>query len=97
VPTVRRKRFRENRWEVILRQAPSITPILVRPTVTYDRWFDQAHGKLRAEHAWVKLHVMVGTVTNVVTSVEVSSAADCPLLPVLLGNVGFGRTPTPTP
>ena len=39
-------------------------------TVTYDRWFDQAHGKLRAEHAWVKLHVMVGTVTNVVTGVR---------------------------
>jgi transposase len=53
-------------------------------TVTYDRWFDQAHGKLRAEHAWVKLHVMVGTVTNVVTGVRVSSEADCPLLPALL-------------
>jgi len=53
-------------------------------TVTYDRWFDQAHGKLRAEHAWVKLHVMVGTVTNVVTGVKVSSEGDCPLLPALL-------------
>jgi hypothetical protein len=40
-------------------------------TVTYDRWFDQRHGKLRAEHAWVKLHVMIGTVTNVVTGVSV--------------------------
>src|SRR6185436_10504922 len=53
-------------------------------TVTYDRWFYQAHGKLRAEHAWVKLHVMIGTVTNVVTGVRVSSEADCPLLPALL-------------
>ena len=53
-------------------------------TVTYDRWFDQKHGKLRAEHPWVKLHVMIGTVTNVVTGVKVSNEADCPLLPELL-------------
>jgi hypothetical protein len=42
-------------------------------TVTYDRWF-----------AWVKLHVMIGTVTNVVTGVKVSSEGDCPVLPELL-------------
>lgn len=53
-------------------------------TVTYDRWFDQKHGKLAARHAWVKLHVMIGTATNVVTGVKVSSEADCPLLPELL-------------
>lgn len=53
-------------------------------TVTYDRWFDQKHGKLMAEHAWVKLHVMIGTATNVVTSAKISSAGDCPLLPELL-------------
>jgi transposase len=53
-------------------------------TVTYDRWFDQKHGKLMAAHPWVKLHVMIGTVTNVVTGVKVSSEADCPLLPELL-------------
>lgn len=53
-------------------------------TVTYDRWFDQKHGKLRAEHPWVKLHVMVGTTTNVVTGVKVSDKHDCPQLPELL-------------
>jgi len=53
-------------------------------TVTYDRWFDQKHGRLRAEHAWIKLHVMIGTVTHVVTGVRVSGEADCPLLPALL-------------
>jgi transposase len=53
-------------------------------TVTYDRWFDQKHGKLMAAHPWVKLHIMIGTVTNVVTGVKVSSEADCPLLPELL-------------
>jgi transposase len=53
-------------------------------TVTYDRWFDQKHGKLMAQHAWVKLHMMCGTVTNVVTSARVSSEADCPVLPALV-------------
>ena len=53
-------------------------------TTVYSRWFSQKHGKLCATHPWVKLHVMVGTVTNVVTSVKVSSEADCPLLPELL-------------
>ncbi len=53
-------------------------------TVTYDRWFDQKHGKLMAAHPWVKLHIMVGTVTNCVTGVKVSGEADCPLLPGLL-------------
>ena len=53
-------------------------------TVTYDRWFDQKHGKLMARHPWVKLHIMIGTATNVVTGVKVSGEADCPLLPELL-------------
>lgn len=51
---------------------------------TYARWFDQKYGKLRAKHAWVKLHIMVGTATNVVAGVKVSGEADCPLLPGLL-------------
>jgi transposase len=33
---------------------------------------------------WVKLHLMVGTVTHVVTGVKVSSEADCPVLPETL-------------
>lgn len=53
-------------------------------TVTYDRWFDQKHGKLQAKHGWVKLHLMCGTVTNVVTSAKVSDEADCPVLPEIL-------------
>jgi transposase len=53
-------------------------------TVTYDRWFDQKHGKLRASHPWVKLHVAVGTVTHAITGVKVSPEGDCPQLPDLL-------------
>jgi hypothetical protein len=39
---------------------------------TVHKWFDQ------------KLHLMIGTATNVVTSARVSSAQDCTLLPELL-------------
>ena len=53
-------------------------------TATYDRWFSQKHGKLCSQNAWVKLHVMVGTLTHVVTGAKVSSEADCPVLPELL-------------
>lgn len=53
-------------------------------TVTYDRWFDQKHGKLCAEHTWVKLHIAVGTVTHAITGVAVTPKADCPQLPSLL-------------
>lgn len=53
-------------------------------TVTYDRWFDQKHGKLRAAHPWVKLHVAVGTVTHAITGVKVSPEGDCPQLPSLV-------------
>ena len=53
-------------------------------TVTYDRWFDQKHGKLRAAHPWVKLHIMCGTVTHAITSARVTSEGDCPQLPALL-------------
>ena len=53
-------------------------------TVTYDRWFDQKHGKLNARHEWVKLHVMVGTVTHAITGARVTSEGDCPQLPELL-------------
>jgi hypothetical protein len=52
--------------------------------VTYDRWFDQKHGKLNARHPWVKLHIMCGTVTHTITSARVTSEGDCPQLPALL-------------
>ena len=55
-------------------------------TVSWDRWFDQKHGKLNARHEWVKLHAMVGTVTHAITSARVTSEGDCPQLPALLAN-----------
>ena len=53
-------------------------------TAVYDRWFSQKHGKLHSQNAWVKLHVMVGTITHAVTSALVTSEGDCPQLPALL-------------
>ncbi len=53
-------------------------------TAVYDRWFSQKHGKLCSKNTWVKLHVMVGTVTHAVTGAVVTSEGDCPQLPALL-------------
>src|SRR2546421_12905019 len=39
----------------------------------YVRWFDVKHGDRKEDkHDWVKLHLMTGVKTNIVTSVEVS-------------------------
>lgn len=49
-------------------------------TSNYVRWFDHKHGKQKSEHAWLKVHLMCGVKTNVITSVEVShgNTADSP-------------------
>jgi transposase len=43
-------------------------------TCQYVRWFDVKHGNRAGEdwHDWIKLHLMTGVKTNIVTSVEVS-------------------------
>lgn len=53
-------------------------------TAVYDRWFSQKHGQLCSQNTWVKLHVMVGTVTHAVTSAVVTSRSDDSQLPELL-------------
>lgn len=55
-------------------------------TTVYRRWFDAKYGKEMAESTWIKCHAMIGTTTNVVTSVTVtdSSGADSPQLPELV-------------
>jgi transposase len=51
-------------------------------TSVYDRWLDHKYGKVRSENHWVKIHLMAGVLTNVVTSVEVTptETADAPFL-----------------
>ena len=49
-------------------------------TCRYTRWFDHKWGKQQVKREWVKLHAMVGTVTNVVTDAVVTDgwAGDSP-------------------
>jgi len=57
-------------------------------THVYRRWFDAKYGKEMAESVWLKAHAMVGTTTNIVTSVTVtdSNGADYPQLPPLVAS-----------
>lgn len=50
------------------------------------RWFDHKYGVPRQEHDWVKVHLMCGVKTNVVTAVEILDrhAADSPVMPDLV-------------
>lgn len=41
-------------------------------TGQFSRWFDAKYGEEKQEHEWVKVHLMCGVKTNIVTSVEVS-------------------------
>jgi transposase len=43
-------------------------------TSRFVRWFDVKYGNDENWHDWIKLHLMCGTKTNIVTSVEVSRA-----------------------
>ena len=55
-------------------------------TTTYDRWFDKKWGREKKRQKWVKAHAMIGTVTNVITSIVVTdgNSNDCPEIVCLL-------------
>ena len=55
-------------------------------TSTYARWFDHKYRKNRTHQNWIKIHLMCGVKTHVVTSVEASpfELADAPQLPDLV-------------
>lgn len=55
-------------------------------TSVHRRWFDAKYGRVHSVTEFVKAHAMVGTKTNVVTSVEVTpgNINDYPILPELL-------------
>jgi transposase len=55
-------------------------------TSRFVRWYDEKYGVHRSGRDWVKVHLMCGVKTNVVTAVEIRGrdAADSPLLPQLL-------------
>ena len=55
-------------------------------TCRFETWYDHKYGIVRRQHEWVKVHIMCGVKTNVVTAVEIrgKDAQDAPLLPDLL-------------
>jgi hypothetical protein len=55
-------------------------------TGQFSRWFDAKYGETMKQHDWIKVHLMCGVKTNIVTSVEVSGAHanDSPYLKPLL-------------
>ncbi len=55
-------------------------------STTYNRWFDHKWGKERSEAKWVKVHLICGVKTHVVTSAEATATetADSPQLPQLV-------------
>jgi transposase len=64
-------------------------------TSRYIRWFDVKYGITREEAEWVKVHLMSGTKTGIVTAVEIldKDAADCPQFkPLVEKTVAAGFT-----
>jgi transposase len=55
-------------------------------TSRFVRWFDHKYGAVRQQHEWVKVHLMCGVRTNIVTAVEIrdKNASDTKLLPPLV-------------
>jgi transposase len=52
----------------------------------FDRWYSEKYGRMKSEHAWVKVHAMTGTTTHVVTSVIIldKNSGDAPEFPPLV-------------
>ncbi|MHB1424377.1 MAG: SWIM zinc finger family protein [Gemmataceae bacterium] len=57
-------------------------------TSRFVRWFDVKYGVVRQKHDWVKVHLMCGVKTNIVTAVEIldRDAADTKQMPALVWN-----------
>jgi len=52
----------------------------------FDRWFSHKYGRETFQRQWIKVHIMCGVKTNVVTAVEIAdkNAADVKMLPSLV-------------
>ncbi len=59
------------------------------------RWYDHRYGISRVHHEWVKVHLMCGVKTNIVTAVEIagSEASSSPMLPSRLSKTAQTFTP----
>jgi transposase len=63
-------------------------------TSRFVRWYDEKYGVHRSGHDWVKVHLMCGVKTNIVTAVEIHGrdTNDSPLLPSLLATTALNFT-----
>ena len=63
-------------------------------TCRFDRWYDAKWGKEKSQRQWLKAHIVTGTKTNIVTSVEItpSNIHDSPVLAAMIG-LQFQRLP----
>ena len=63
-------------------------------TSRFVRWYDEKYGVERSGHDWVKVHLMTGTKTNIVTAVEIlgRDAGDCPQFKPLVEATAKGFT-----
>ena len=63
-------------------------------TCTYVRWFDTKYGQEVDVHDWLKMHLMTGVKTNIVTSVEITGSHqnDSPMLPYLVNKTAKNFT-----
>ncbi len=57
-------------------------------TSRFTRWFDIKYGAAKVKQDWVKVHIMCGVKTNVVTAIEIHGqwASDNKLLPALVNS-----------
>jgi transposase len=55
-------------------------------TSRYERWFNHKYGHESFQRQWVKVHIMCGVKTNIITAVQIAdkNAADAPMLPALV-------------
>jgi transposase len=55
-------------------------------TCHFHRWFDHKYGAMKQEHDWVKVHIMCGVKTHIITAVEIHgrNAHDSKFFPTLL-------------
>jgi transposase len=63
-------------------------------TSRFVRWYDEKYGVTRSGKDWVKVHIMCGVKTNVVTAIEIldKNAGDSPQLPSLVSTTAENFT-----
>lgn len=64
-------------------------------TSRFIRWYDHKYKAVRQQHEWVKVHLMCGVKTNIVTAVEIAGkdASSTPMLPGLLNTTAKNFKP----